>query len=104
MVQPLMPMEASRRRVVAGAAEIGADVAVVKEDGAAGITALDGAVEVVPLIDPADGSGGRLAALERSEGLAAGDAGEDVKDAVEEAAGVGAGDDPVGVAVDGERD
>ena len=36
------------------AAEVGADVAVVVEDTAACVAPLDGAVEVVPLVDPAD--------------------------------------------------
>jgi hypothetical protein len=50
--------------VLADAGEVGADVAVVEEDGTAGVAALDGAVEVVPLVDPADGGGGRLAVNE----------------------------------------
>ena len=36
-------------------------MAVVEEDAAAGVAALDGAVGVVPLIDPADGHGGVFA-------------------------------------------
>jgi hypothetical protein len=41
--------------VFGDAGEVGADVAVVVEDAAARIAALYGAVEVVPLVDPADG-------------------------------------------------
>ncbi len=40
--------------------EVLADVAGLEEDGTAGVTALDGAVGVVPLVDPADGEGGCL--------------------------------------------
>ena len=44
--------------VVARAGEVGADVALVEEDGSAGIATLDGAIEVVPLVHPSDGCGG----------------------------------------------
>ncbi len=82
--------------VVGDAGEVGADVAVVEEDGAAGVAALDGAVEVVPLVDPADGGGRRFDV--GGEGLLLGDLFEEVKDAVEFAAVIFAGDDPIGVA------
>ena len=36
-------------------------MAVVEEDAAAGVAALDGAIGIVPFIDPADGHGGALA-------------------------------------------
>ena len=44
--------------------EVFADVAAFKEDGPAGVAALDGAVGVVPLVDPADGHGGLRAEIE----------------------------------------
>ncbi len=80
--------------------EVGADVAVVVENAAAGVTALDAAVEVVPLVDPAYGRGGRFRG--RGEGFLLGDLFEDVEDAVKFAAAGAAGDDPVGVALRGE--
>ena len=40
--------------VIANAAEIQADVLVLPEDGTPDIAALDGAVEIVPMIDPPD--------------------------------------------------
>ena len=46
--------------VVVDAREIGADVVGVEEDRAAAVAAFDGAVEVVPVVDPADGGGGLL--------------------------------------------
>ena len=46
--------------VLGDAGEVGADVAGVEEDGTAGVAALDGAVEVVPLVDPANGRGRRF--------------------------------------------
>src|SRR6202034_236802 len=49
-------------RVVTGAGQVCADLAVVEKDGTAGVATLDGAVDVVPLIDPADRRCGRLAA------------------------------------------
>ena len=59
--------------VVGDAGEVGADVAVVEEDAAAGVAALDGAVEVVPLVDPADGGGGGFGGGFGGEGLLRGD-------------------------------
>ena len=57
-LQPLMPTEASRRAYSATGAKVLADVAALKENRPAGIAALDGAVGIVPLIDPADRHGG----------------------------------------------
>ena len=87
-------------RVLAGAGEVAAHLIVVEEDGAAAVAALDGAVEVVPLIDPADGRGREF----RCPGVAQSSAPRAMpertwKVAVEQAAGIGAGDDPVLVAV-----
>src|SRR6185437_5595280 len=53
--------------VVADPAEVVAHGPVLEEDGEAAVAALDAAVQVVPLIDPADRRGGRLAALHASE-------------------------------------
>ena len=50
-------VDAERRqqaRVIASARQVGDDVAVVPKNGSAGVTALDGAVEIVPLIDDPD--------------------------------------------------
>ncbi len=47
----------NRRKVVA-------DVTRVKEDAASGIAALDGAIGVVPLVDPANGHGGTFAEID----------------------------------------
>ena len=63
-LQPLMPTEASRRAYSLTRREVGADVSVVEEDGAARVSALDAAIGVVPLIDPADGRGRRLLVIE----------------------------------------
>jgi len=38
--------------------EVFANVAAFEEDGPAGVAAFDGAVGVVPVVDPADGEGG----------------------------------------------
>ncbi len=59
--------------VVGDAGQVGADVTVVEEDAAAGVAALDGAVEVVPLVDPADGGGGGFGGGFGGEGLLGGD-------------------------------
>ena len=59
--------------IVGDAREVGADVAVVEEDAAAGVAALDGAVEVVPLVDPADGRRGGFGGRFCGEGLLGGD-------------------------------
>ena len=45
-------------RVFADGAQVVAHLAVLKEDRPAAVAALDGAVGVVPLIDPANGHGG----------------------------------------------
>ena len=46
--------------VLAGAGQIAADVSIGEEDGRAAVSALDAAVEIVPLVHPADGSVGLL--------------------------------------------
>ncbi len=50
--------------VIAGAGKIGAGAHVVPENGTSAVSALDGAVEIVPLIDPADGGVGSFALVE----------------------------------------
>ncbi len=74
--------------VVVDAGEVGADVAVVEEDAAACVAAFDGAVEVVPLVDPADGRGGGFGSGFRRQGLFGGDELEKMEGAVEFAARV----------------
>ena len=48
------PERREQPRVVANARKIVADVVVLPEDRAAAVAALDRAVEIVPLIDPAE--------------------------------------------------
>jgi len=52
------PDRGEEAAVIMDAGEVGADVPVVEEDAAARVAALDGAVEVIPLVDPADEGGG----------------------------------------------
>ena len=59
-VHAVDPDGGEQAAVVGDAGEVGADVAVVEEDAAACVAAFDGAVEVVPLVYPADGRGGRF--------------------------------------------
>jgi hypothetical protein len=79
--------------VIVDAGEVGADVPRVEEDAAAGVAAFDGAVEVVPLVDPADGRGGGFDGGLGGEWLFSADDGEKVEGSVEFAAWVGAEDD-----------
>ena len=72
--------------------EVVADVAGFEEDAAAGVAALDGAVGVVPLVDPADGGGGLLRFVDVGEGFEARDFAEEGEDAVEDAAVVATSD------------
>src|SRR6185312_15142921 len=46
-------------RILAGTRQVGADVATIEKDGAARVSPLNAAVEIVPLAGPADG-GGRI--------------------------------------------
>src|SRR4051812_50186982 len=55
-----------------------------EEDRRAAIAALDAAVKIVPLIDPADGSVGALNFVERGDAFAAGDFAEQRKHPVED--------------------
>src|SRR5207244_11796227 len=56
--------------VVADAREIGAGAQVVPEDGSSAVAALDRAVEVVPVIHPADGHAGLFGFVQIRDGLA----------------------------------
>ena len=77
------PDGGQKAAVVVDAGEVGADVAVVEEDAAAGVAALDGAVEVVPLVDPADGGGGGFGGGFGGEWMLRGDQLEEMEGAVE---------------------
>ena len=68
-------IDAERRQqagVLAGAGEVRAHPAVLPENGAAAIAALDGAIQVVPLVDPPYRSEGRLLLIEVAHRLAQG--------------------------------
>src|ERR1700679_921715 len=57
-VQSINADRGEQTAVFGNGAEIVADIAAFKENGPAGIAALDRAIGVVPLVDPADGKGG----------------------------------------------
>ena len=59
---------------------------VVPEDRAAAVAALDRAVEIVPLVDPAGGDVGRLPLIEFGDRFAERDFAEQREGAVEDAA------------------
>src|SRR5690349_6511649 len=82
------------------AGQIGTHVAPIEEDGPTGIAALDGTVEVVPLIDPADRGVGLLNLVQTGERFAASDLAEKSESAVENAAVIGGRDDDVLFVVD----
>jgi len=44
--------------IVGDGSEVLADIAVFKKNAAAGVAALDGAIRVIPLVDPANSHGG----------------------------------------------
>ncbi len=73
--------------------EVVADVAAFEEDAAAGVAALDGAVGVVPLVDPADGVGWLVAVGFLVGFRAGGELAEVGEGAVEDAGGAAARDD-----------
>ncbi len=79
-------------RVFGDGREVVADVAALEEDAAACIAALDGAVGVVPLIDPADRHGGVLAQVGPTQVSALREVAQQRKGAVEHTA-VAAADD-----------
>ena len=82
--------------ILADTSQIRASLQVVPEDGAPAVPALDGSIEIVPLIDPAHRGVRRLLLIELADGLAEGDFSEECKGAVEHAAIVRAGDYRVG--------
>src|SRR5579863_7584831 len=59
-------------RVRTGTSQVVANFALGEEDRASAVAALDASVEVVPLIDPADGSRGHLQLVNSLQALAAG--------------------------------
>src|SRR5262249_39763740 len=67
----------------------------VPEDGPSAVAAFDGAVEVVPVVDPADRSVGRLLFVEAVDGVARGDFAKESEGSVEDAAIVAARDHEV---------
>ena len=54
------PDGGQKARVRFGSPEVLPDVSLAEEDGRPGVAAFDGAVRIVPLVDPADGRGGCL--------------------------------------------
>ena len=84
--------------VVAHAVEILGDVTVFPEDRLAGVAALDRAVEIVPMVEEADGGVGLFVEVEVGNWLVSGDAAEEGEGAVEDAAAARGGDDEAGVA------
>jgi hypothetical protein len=95
-----MPSEAIRA-ILADAGHVGAGVSAIPENGPAAVTALDGAIEVIPLVDPADGRVGRLSVVQDEDGFAERDLAEEGEGAVEHAAVIGRGDHDVADAFDG---
>ena len=85
--------------VLGDPAQVRAHVAIVEENAAAGVAALDASVEVIPLIDPANGRRRRLRA--RSDELLLRDLLERPENAVEFATVAPAGDHPVVAVVRG---
>lgn len=85
--------------VIGRAGEIGADAAVLEKNGAASVAAFDAAVEVVPLIDPAERCIGLLEIIEAGYGFVLRNFAQENENAVENASVVGAGDDEVRVFV-----
>ena len=80
-----MPTEASRRAYSLTQRQIVADISTLKEDRPAAVAALDGAVGVVPLVDPADGHGGSFDHVEMREVSTRCDAAQQVECAKERA-------------------
>ena len=79
-------------RVFGDRREVIAYVPVVKEDAAASVPALDGAVGIVPLIDPANGHGGMLAQVGVAHVGALSEIAQKCKDPIEHTA-IAAADD-----------
>ena len=75
------------------ASEVLPDVTVGEEDGAPCVAAFDGSIEVIPLVDPANWCGGRFGIV--GEGVLLGDLFEKMKDSVEFASAIFAGDYPI---------
>ena len=75
--------------VVGDAGEIVAGIQELPEDGSAAVAALDGAIEVVPLVHPADGSVRRFLLVQVRDGIAQRDLAQQGECAVEHAALIG---------------
>jgi len=86
-------------RIRRGAGEIGADAAVFKKDGTARVAAFDAAIEIVPLVHPADRGVGLLRFVEVCERFGSRDLAEQRKNAVKDASVIGGGDDEAVFAV-----
>src|SRR5438128_881190 len=81
-------IDAGRRknaRVSGDAGEIGADAAVFEKDGSACVAAFDAAIEIVPLVHPADGCIRPLRFVEAFKRFAERNFAEESEDAVEDA-------------------
>src|SRR5207302_4893883 len=74
------------------AGQIGADVAVFEKYGITGVTAFDVAIEIVPLIDPTNGSIRLLELVEMRKRFAARDFVEKSENGVKDAAADSGGD------------
>src|SRR5579871_2945955 len=74
-----------KARVRGNARKVRPDVTVLEKYGAAGVAAFDGAVEIIPLIDPSDGSVWLLCLVQVRDRFATGDFAEKRKRAVHDA-------------------
>src|ERR1700728_2434043 len=83
--------------VLSNPAKIGANVTLIEKDAAPRVAAFDGAVEVIPLVDPPDGRGRALRGLR--DRLLLRDLLQDVEDPVQFALVGAARDDPSHVAI-----
>ena len=88
-----MPTDASSRAYSSARVRSGADVVVLEEDRAAAVAALDRAIQVVPLVDPAQRRRRRFGPIQRRQVVAQRDLAQKREGAVECAARAVAGDD-----------
>src|SRR5262249_432440 len=72
--------------ILAHAGKIGATVALIEKNGSTSVSTFDLAVEVVPLVDPAERRVGLLQVVETGNVLAAGNSIEESEDTVENSA------------------
>ena len=85
--------------VIGSAGEIGADATVLEKNGAASVAAFDTAVEIVPLIDPAERCRGLLEFIEGGYGFVLRNFSQESENAVENSTVGSGGDDEVRVFV-----